>query len=197
MNARDLRRRSEPLVRYAEPAEFDDVAALLLGANEEYRAIMPPGIFQAYRENLRALVLDPRRHDACEILVIGGPDDRRGRGHRGDGLQGAVALFPKAAADGLGLPGNWAGLRALAVDPAARGRGLGRHLAETAIGRARSLGARILSLHSAPFQVAARNLYLDLGFARCPQYDFDIGDRPSFAGGGERMSIEAFTLNLA
>ena len=61
-------------------------------------------------------------------------------------------------------------------------------------GLARGIGDHQLGL---PAGDDCADLWLDLGFARCPQYDFDIGDRPSFAGGGERMSIEAFTLNLA
>ncbi|MBL9036053.1 MAG: GNAT family N-acetyltransferase [Rhodospirillaceae bacterium] len=190
MGSRSLRRSVAPrdwVVRYAEPAEFDDVAALLLRANAQYRADMPPGIFRAYRENLRALALDPGQQEACEILVVGAADG---------GLRGTVSLFPDAASEELGWPKGWAGLRALAVDPAARGHGLGRRLIEAAISRARAIGAPILALHNAPFQAAARRLYLDLGFTRCPQYDFDVGDMPGIAGTGERMRVEALTLNL-
>jgi GNAT superfamily N-acetyltransferase len=182
---------AEWMVRYAEPAEFDDVAALLLRANAEYRAVLPPAIFRAYRDNLRALALDPAAQEDCEILVIG---------DGGGGLLGAVAFFPDAAREGPGLPKGWpkrwAGLRALAVDPAARGHGLGRRLAEAAIGRAQAIGAPVICLHNAAFQAAARRLYLDLGFTRCPQFDFDAGETPDFGGTGERVPIESFALRL-
>lgn len=190
MRSRSLRRNTrlaEWRVRYAEPAEFDDVAALLLRANAEYRAALPAAVFRAYRDDLRALALGPAAHDDCEILVIG--DGARG-------LLGTVAFFPDAARAGLGWPKNWAGLRALAVDPAARGLGLGRRLSEAAIGRAQAIGAPILALHNAAFQIAARRLYLDLGFTRCPQYDFDAGDLAGVDAGQERILAEAFTLKL-
>lgn len=194
MRSRSLRRSApmaEWMVRYAEPAEFDDVAALLLRANAEYRAVLPPAIFRAYRDNLRALALDPAAQEDCEILVIG---------DGGGGLLGAVAFFPDAAREGPGLPKGWpkrwAGLRALAVDPAARGHGLGRRLAEAAIGRAQAIGAPVICLHNAAFQAAARRLYLDLGFTRCPQFDFDAGETPDFGGTGERVPIESFALRL-
>lgn len=193
MTSRGQRRspvHSEWMVRYAEPAEFDDVAALLLRANAQYRDAMPPGIFRAYCDNLQALALDPAMHDAGEILVIAGAGRRAG-------LLGTVTIFPDAAVEGLGWPRGWAGLRALAVDPAARGYGFGRRLSEAAIGRARAIGAPILALHNAAFQAAARRLYLDLGFVRCPQYDFDAGDTPAFKTPGERMAVEAFALRLA
>ena len=194
MNARNLRRsaiQADWTLRYAEPAEFDDVAALLLRANEEYRDLVPAAIFDAYCDSLCRLALDPGMQDDCEILVIGAA---RGRDR---GLLGTVTFFSDAASEGLGLPKGWAGLRALAVDPAARGCGLGRRLAETVIGRAQAIGAPILSLHNATFQAAARNLYLDLGFVRCPQYDFDAGGKSGRATPGERICVEAYTLRLS
>ncbi len=174
------------MVRYAEPAEFDDVADLLLRANREYRDAMPASIYRAYTDGLRALATDPRLHDDCELLVVGACN----------ALTGAVVFFPDAGAEGIGLPRGWAGLRALAVDPAARGLGLGRRLAEAAIARARAIGAPIICLHNAAFQPQARRLYLDLGFTRCPQYDFDAADVPALSPNGDSMPVEAFALRL-
>lgn len=180
------------MVRYAEPAEFDDVADLLLRANREYRGAMPEAVYRAYTDGLRALATDPRLHDDCELLVVGACN----------ALMGAVAFFPDASAEGVGLPKDWAGMRALAVDPAARGLGLGRRLAEAAIGRARAIGSSVICLHNAAFQRRARTLYLDLGFVRCPQYDFDAADIPALSPpgsnpGGDSMPVEAFALRLA
>lgn len=174
------------MVRYAEPAEFDDVADLLLRANREYRGAMPASIYRAYTDNLRALAADPRLHDDCELLVVGACN----------ALMGAIAFFPDAGTEGVGLPKGWAGMRALAVDPAARGLGLGRRLAEAAIARARAIGAPIICLHNAAFQAPARRLYLDLGFTRCPQYDFDAADIPALSPNGDRMAVEGFALRL-
>ena len=62
--------------------------------------------------------------------------------------------------------------------------------------RAWRFGRQYLALHNAPFQEVARKLYLTMGFQRCPQYDFDLGDLPSPALHGERLAIDAFCLNL-
>lgn len=180
------------MVRYAEPAEFDDVADLLLRANREYRDVLPETIYRAYTEGLRALATNPQMHDDCELLVIGGCGD----------LMGAVTFFPdarflvQAGAEGVGLPKGWAGLRALAVDPSSRGLGLGRRLSEAAIGRARAIGAPVICLHNAAFQASARQLYLDLGFVRCPQYDFNAADVPALSPNSDSMPVEAFALRL-
>jgi hypothetical protein len=42
----------------------------------------------------------------------------------------------------------------------------------------------------------ARKLSLTMGFQRCPQYDFDVGDLPALDLKGERLAIDAFCLNL-
>ena len=174
------------MVRYAEPAEFDDVADLLLRANREYRDALPAAIYRAYRANLRTLMSDPEMLERCEILVAGA-----------DGaVLGCIAFYPDAGLEGLNWPKGWAGLRALAVDPAARGLGIGRRLTEAAIGRARALGNPVVCLHNAAFQAPARKLYLDLGFVRCPQYDFDLADIPALSPNGERQPVEAFALRL-
>jgi ribosomal protein S18 acetylase RimI-like enzyme len=52
----------------------------------------------------------------------------------------------------------------LIVDPACRGRGVGRALAEMMLGRLRELGAPRIVLHSAWANPAARRLFESLGF---------------------------------
>jgi GNAT superfamily N-acetyltransferase len=174
------------MVRYAEPAEFDDVADLLLRANRQYQDALPTSIHRAYMNNLRALMSDPVMLDRCEIMVVG----------QSGAVLGCIAFYPDAGLEGFNWPKGWAGMRALAVDPAARGLGLGRRLAEAAIGRARAFGTSIVCLHNATFQAPARKLYLDLGFVRCPQYDFDAADVPAFSPDGGRQPVEAFALRL-
>ena len=161
------------------PAIFD----LLLRANREYRAILPVRMHAAYLHDLRDLVASWADK---EFLVA--EHDRR--------LLGVVAFYRDASRQGVGLPAEWAGLRALAVDPEMRGRGIGRQLAEACALRAWRIGRATLSLHTAEFQQAARKLYLSMGFERCPQYDFNIGDLPGLDLKGERLAIDAFCLNL-
>jgi ribosomal protein S18 acetylase RimI-like enzyme len=52
----------------------------------------------------------------------------------------------------------------LVVDPAARGRGVGRALMEECCRRARRDGSRVLALHTSPIMTAALAMYRKMGF---------------------------------
>lgn len=65
-----------------------------------------------------------------------------------------------------------AGIRMLAVDPACRGRGVGRALTEWCLARARADGRRRMVLHTGVWMPAAVRLYERMGFARVPDLDF-------------------------
>jgi ribosomal protein S18 acetylase RimI-like enzyme len=93
-------------------------------------------------------------------------------------------------------PGE-AGFRALAVDPTAAGRGIGRALAEACIARARADGRAGMAIHTRPSMVVAHRLYESLGFRRDPARDreFEPGEwlwsyvlrfEPSSVTGGGR-----------
>ena len=90
----------------------------------------------------------------------------------------AEVVFPQALClAALALPGRqvvgylilWlvvdeAQIQNVAVDPAARGRGVARALLLTALGEARRRGATWASLEVRPSNLAARRLYASLGF---------------------------------
>ena len=61
---------------------------------------------------------------------------------------------------------DWAAIRMLSVDPAMRGRGIGRILIEACLARALSEGAAVVALHTSPIMAQAERMYLKLGFAR-------------------------------
>jgi putative acetyltransferase len=62
------------------------------------------------------------------------------------------------------LPDGTAELKRLYVRPSARGSGLGKQLAATAVERARELGFSVIRLDTLPKMEAARGIYASLGF---------------------------------
>lgn len=149
-----------PTIRRVADDEVESVAALLLRANEEHLSVFPPDVARSYRLELADVA---GRLPFAEIYVA----VTEGR------PVGSVTYLPDAALDDHPWPEGGAVLRLLAVDPGARGRGLGRRLTAVCIDRAREQGAGFLALHTAPLMAAARHLYEGLGFTRTPVYDFD------------------------
>jgi ribosomal protein S18 acetylase RimI-like enzyme len=80
-----------------------------------------------------------------------------------------------------------AGIRMLAVAPAAHRRGVGRRLVESCLARAREEGRSRIVLHTAPSMTAAQALYGSLGFVRAAELDGLV------PGAG----LMAYTLDLA
>ncbi|HXB50607.1 MAG TPA: GNAT family N-acetyltransferase [Streptosporangiaceae bacterium] len=78
-------------------------------------------------------------------------------------------------------------IRALAVRPEARGRGVGRALVGAVIERAASLGIRHLLLLTQPEMTTAHRIYDEAGFARLP--DRDISPEPG-------VNLLAYGLDL-
>ncbi|HET9442403.1 MAG TPA: GNAT family N-acetyltransferase [Acidimicrobiales bacterium] len=142
--------------------EVDEVARLLVAANREHLGRFPAAVADAY---LAEVVRVAERRSFSEVIVA----------EAGGCVVGAVTFLPDAAADGHPWPPGGAVLRLLAVDPAARNRGVGEALTVACVERARAGGARFLGLHTAAVMVPAGRLYERLGFRRAPEHDFDPG----------------------
>jgi ribosomal protein S18 acetylase RimI-like enzyme len=76
----------------------------------------------------------------------------------------------------------------LAVDPGARGHGVGDALMQAGIQRARATGAGALTLHTTPMMAAAMRLYTRLGFVHVPELDFEPA--PGLTVRGFRLTLE-------
>lgn len=79
-------------------------------------------------------------------------------------------------------------LLSVAVDPEARGRGLGRRLVEEGLDRVREQGARTCYLEVRPGNEPARSLYRSLGFRR-------IGRRRAYYRDGSDALVLALRLS--
>ncbi|MFC6007766.1 GNAT family N-acetyltransferase [Angustibacter luteus] len=148
------------VVRAAGPQEYEAIGELTASA---YLAdgLVPPG--SDYADTLRKAA-DRAVHSDLLVAV---DDDTAGT------LLGTVAFvragspYADIARDGE------AEFRMLAVDPSARGRGVGRLLTETCVRLARDEAASRLVLSTRPIMGAALGLYASMGFVRRPERDWE------------------------
>ena len=143
-------------VRSVRRAEYDTLAELTVAA---YRALRSDWDLGRYADELAGV---EERAAAADVLVA--VDDGT--------VIGGVTFVPGPGnpyAEDL-RPGE-AGIRMLAVSPAAQGRGAGRALTVACIERARALGATGVALHSTAWMTVAHRLYESLGFVRTPSRD--------------------------
>ena len=159
-------------VRVVHPEEYEDLGALTVAA---YRALLGPDMDAGYTAELadvggRAAVVD--------VLV---DVDEAGR------LLGGVTYIPGPGPLAWFTGSGDAGMRMLAVDPAAQGRGVGARLVAACVERAAGAGKRRLLLHTTAPMTVAHRLYERAGFRRDPHHDHVL------EGG---LLLLAYALNL-
>jgi len=97
--------------------------------------------------------------------------------HRNE-LLGGVVYYRDVkyygAMDGVKVLENTAGFRFLAVEPIARGMGIGRKLTLTCIDRAKKHKKSRLIIHTTKAMQLAWNMYVKLGFFRQQELDFKV-----------------------
>ncbi|HSS32071.1 MAG TPA: GNAT family N-acetyltransferase [Solirubrobacterales bacterium] len=99
----------------------------------------------------------------------------------GGEVLGVVVFLAPGAAEWAAA--EEAALTRLVVSGKARGRGIGRDLAERCSAEARAAGAATIVLWSRPYQVGAHRLYESLGYRHAPDRD------GSDADGGRRIFV--------
>lgn len=171
------------IVRPADPAELNAVLEVLRAANAEFADVLPAAVFAAYLAN----VLDIHSRLAVSELLVAELDGQ---------IAGTITVYPDASHEGWEWPAHWAGLRALAVAPGARGHGLGRRLAEAALLRVRALEKDAVCLHTANFMQSAVPLYESLGFRRCPEYDQEVSQLFGLGAAREPLLAVGYSLHL-
>jgi GNAT superfamily N-acetyltransferase len=171
-------------IRLAREDELDEVASLFGPALAAYRGTDADPVLDAY---LRDLVEGARGRWEVSKTYVAAVDDR---------VVGSVAFYADVALEGWSnLPAGWAGFRALVVDPAARGGGVGRALVEWCLARASEAGAPTLGIHTADLLCEAVRLYQRLGFVRCPQFDLPATNAFPVDGAADVVAI-AFSYDL-
>src|SRR6516225_11085511 len=170
------RRDSAPLVRDAVPADYPAIREVLIAAYRQYADLLSLDIFSPYLAD----VLDLDKHARHGRLIVVEVDGW---------ICGFGAFYPDTTVQDVGFPAGWAGGRALAVHPAARGHGVARTLIATCERLARESGAPVFAFHTASFMTGAIALYERLGYHRAPEFDFDMAARFGQSGATPIMSI--------
>jgi len=165
-------------IRAVHPDEHRFLGELTVAA---YRAINPgdhDGALDDYEAELRDVA---GRAAEAEVLVA----------VDGDGtVLGGVTYVPGHTSPSAEFSErDAAGIRMLAVDPEAQGRGVGEALTRACIDRATAAGRAQLLLHSTPWMTTAHRLYVRLGFARDPGRDWEI--EPGFVLRAFRLPLDA------
>jgi GNAT superfamily N-acetyltransferase len=144
-----------PVVGPAGPADHARIAELTVAA---YAAEdLAPA------EYLPQLADVAGRADRAELLVARDHDGR---------IVGSVALVLSGDFGEVVESPDEAAFRMLAVDPGARGQGIGAALVRACLDRARSAGKRRMVLSTGERMTAAHRLYAHLGFTRLPERDW-------------------------
>ena len=81
-------------------------------------------------------------------------------------LAGAVAYFGPNSHKAPFFEQGWPVVRMLVVDPAFRGKGLGRALSNECIARAKRDASPVIALHTSPVMAVALAMYLKMGFVK-------------------------------
>lgn len=145
------------IVRPAAPAELDAVGELTV------RAYAADGYLAADDPYVAELRSAHDRAAQAELLVVTGEDGS---------LLGTVTFtLPGSPWAEISRPGE-AEFRMLAVDPDARGRGVGGALAQWCVDRAREKSCAAVALSSLAEMHAAHRIYQRMGFVRAPERDW-------------------------
>jgi ribosomal protein S18 acetylase RimI-like enzyme len=142
-------------VREVDPSEAAALGELTVAA---YASAPGFGADDAYFDDLADVA---RRAALARVLVA----------VDGGTLVGGVTYVPGSGPYAEFDDPEGAGVRMLAVDPAAQGRGVGTALLRACASRARAEGRARLWLHTTPQLAIAQRMYEREGFRRAPEND--------------------------
>jgi ribosomal protein S18 acetylase RimI-like enzyme len=162
----------ELTVRSVRPDEFAALGELTVAA---YRAVPGGTTTPGYEDTLRDVAA--RVRDAEVLVAV----DAEGT------LLGGITYVPGPGRYAEFGGEDEAGIRMLAVSPAAQRGGVGRRLVAECIERAGAAGRARIILHTTTAMTAAQALYTSLGFEPAPHRDLVVADS---------MHLIAYVLEL-
>jgi len=153
------------VIREARPDEHGALGQLMVSAYASLEGFPTPAEQPGYYEMLANIGQLAARPATRLLVAVEGPT-----------LLGGVVFFSDMAQYGSGGTATQergaAGFRLLAVAHAARGRGVGRALAERCVQLAREQGLAQVILHTTGAMQVAWRMYEAMGFTRSPDLDF-------------------------
>lgn len=153
---------TEPVVREASPSDYAALGDLTVRAYLSLEGMPSLEEGRAYYDDLRDVA---GRAKSTRHRIVAAYDPGTGA------LLGGLTFILDRYGSVWKIE-NSAGIRMLAVDPAAQSRGVGRALVEDSLTRARAADKQVVLLHTtAPMKVAQR-MYEQFGFRREPGIDF-------------------------
>jgi GNAT superfamily N-acetyltransferase len=161
-------------VRNAKEKEFEKVGQLMVEVYSQLEGF-PKQTEQPEYYKMLANIGEITTKPHTELLIAISPQEE---------IAGAVVYFNDMSSYGSGGTAtqekNASGFRLLAVDPEARGNGIGKLLINDCIERAKKNGQREVIIHSTEFMKIAWKMYEKMGFQRSEDLDFMQGSLPVY-----------------
>src|SRR6185503_17408731 len=161
-------------VRNARPDEFEEIGKLMVKVYSQLEGFPKQSEQPSYYKMLLNIGEFAHKPDT-ELLVAVSPEGN---------IAGGVVYFSDMKYYGSGgtatAEKNAAGFRLLAVDPAARGLGIGKVLTQECIRKAREANLSQIIIHSTKAMKVAWKMYEAIGFKRSEDLDFMQEKLPVF-----------------
>ena len=149
----------ELVIEEANPMDYEEIARIILSS---YSATLGDTLDAGYAQYLSRV---EERAAAASLLVA------RTAGK----VVGTVTYVPDSSSPmAEELQEGEAGMRILAVDTTAQGRGYGKALTLACVDLARTHGKSALFLHTTELMRTAQSMYASLGFQRIPERDWQV-----------------------
>jgi GNAT superfamily N-acetyltransferase len=166
--------KQEYTVRNAMPGEFGEIGKLMIQVYSQLEGF-PKESEQPNYYKMLANIGEFTDKPGTELLVAVSAVDK---------IAGAVVYFSDMKYYGSGGTAtqeqNASGFRLLAVDPLARGEGVGKLLTNECIRKAKDLKLYQMIIHTTMAMQTAWKMYENLGFKRSEDLDFMQGELPVY-----------------